>query len=373
MIMGVLLKLIYFDIFYNERWLPQMMHNIGLDIDQVQNDIPVSIYFSQSGFDSKQFLKNAGSSSLFLFLYINGWLILILMQRVCSHVTQLLTIKDRLQRWLMWNQSINLLQSQLTPLMLSSMINLYDVRTHALLFLQMRFNGEEKLSLISIICSFVVMTVIAGSLVAIFIKIRSLSKNYDEETIREFKQKYSPLTADLRDTCSSSLVLYWKAINQVRCLITLTILLTLNSLPAVQMLLLLILSVIQQLMIIKSLPYESTLTNAIVLFNELAVSIYLYLALMLSDYMETQNTQPDTLMKNRLEIAWAITVLICFVIAINFLVFIIKSLIDLSRCLSRRRNGQRKNESKVVAVRPLPVEIDHAEGISASITHVDQS
>ena len=43
-------------------------------------------------------------------------------------------------------------------------------------------------------------------------------------------------------------------------------------------------------MIIKSLPYESTLTNAIVLFNELAVSVYLYLALMLSDYMETQIT-----------------------------------------------------------------------------------
>ncbi len=33
MIMAVLLKLIYFDIFYTERWLPQMMQNIGVDID----------------------------------------------------------------------------------------------------------------------------------------------------------------------------------------------------------------------------------------------------------------------------------------------------------------------------------------------------
>ncbi len=50
--MAVLLKLIYFDIFYAEQWFPQMMKHIGLDIDLVDNDKPVNLYFSQSGYDS---------------------------------------------------------------------------------------------------------------------------------------------------------------------------------------------------------------------------------------------------------------------------------------------------------------------------------
>ena len=32
-IMSVILKLIYFDIFYTERWLPQIMKEVGLNFD----------------------------------------------------------------------------------------------------------------------------------------------------------------------------------------------------------------------------------------------------------------------------------------------------------------------------------------------------
>lgn len=36
-------------------------------------------------------------------------------------------LKNKLEGVMMWNQSLNLLLSQFTPLMMCSMINLYDV------------------------------------------------------------------------------------------------------------------------------------------------------------------------------------------------------------------------------------------------------
>lgn len=52
------------------------MTDIGLNFDDVQNDDAVSIVFSDNGFQSKQFLKNAGSTFFFLILYLAGWIIL---------------------------------------------------------------------------------------------------------------------------------------------------------------------------------------------------------------------------------------------------------------------------------------------------------
>jgi len=56
--------------------MPQFMTDIGLDFDNVQNDEAVSIAFSDSGFESKQFLKNAGSTFFFIILYFAGWVFL---------------------------------------------------------------------------------------------------------------------------------------------------------------------------------------------------------------------------------------------------------------------------------------------------------
>jgi len=45
-IQSVLFKLIYFDIFYTERWFPDMMKSVGLDFDLIENDSPMSLQFS---------------------------------------------------------------------------------------------------------------------------------------------------------------------------------------------------------------------------------------------------------------------------------------------------------------------------------------
>ena len=89
----------------------------------------------------------------------------------------------------MWNQSINLLNSQFSPLMLSSIINLYD----------MRYSGETVTKM-SAYCSIVVIIAAMGALVAIIIRLLILSRNMNEESVKEFNKKYSPLTSDLIET-----------------------------------------------------------------------------------------------------------------------------------------------------------------------------
>ena len=41
-IQSVLIKLIYFDIFYTERWMPELMKSMGLDFDLIENDSPMN-------------------------------------------------------------------------------------------------------------------------------------------------------------------------------------------------------------------------------------------------------------------------------------------------------------------------------------------
>ena len=58
------------------------MESIGLNIDKIDNDEPVNIFFEENGFQSKQFLKNFGSALIFLVFYIFGWVLLGVVQRI---------------------------------------------------------------------------------------------------------------------------------------------------------------------------------------------------------------------------------------------------------------------------------------------------
>jgi hypothetical protein len=121
----------------------------------------------------------------------------------------------------MWNQSLNLLNSQFTPLILSSLINLQD----------MRFKGDN-VSIISAYFSIFVLISIIGSVIAIILRLIKLSRNLNEETLKKFNKKYSPLISDLRETSLSKVVIFWKAMNLIRHLVTLIILTTLSLYPA---------------------------------------------------------------------------------------------------------------------------------------------
>ena len=59
--------------------------------------------------------------------------------------------------------------------------------------------------------------------------------------------------------------------------------------------------------------------NIISFYNEVAVSLYLYSAFPLSDYLDTQFYDDETLMANlRLNFAWIVTGILILTIFINF-------------------------------------------------------
>jgi hypothetical protein len=75
-----MLKYIFFDILYPELWLSDLMSYIGFDFKQVSNDTAINLQFSANGgYDSKQFLKNSGSSIIYITFYLLNWLILLLL------------------------------------------------------------------------------------------------------------------------------------------------------------------------------------------------------------------------------------------------------------------------------------------------------
>lgn len=133
----------------------------------------------------------------------------------------------------MWDQSIGLLNSQFTPLMLSSIVNLYD----------MRYNGIKVVA-ISAYFSIIVIIATMASVVALLIRLWKLASNLNQESIQEFNLKFSETRSDLRETSTNRLVLFWKALNLFRWLLTLIILTTLNSYPVLQIQLFLIFSVV---------------------------------------------------------------------------------------------------------------------------------
>jgi hypothetical protein len=77
-IQAVMVKYIYFDIFYTEFWIDIFMERIGIPFDTLDNDYALNWQFSDNGYESKLFLKNAGSSIFILIIYLSSLVILII-------------------------------------------------------------------------------------------------------------------------------------------------------------------------------------------------------------------------------------------------------------------------------------------------------
>ena len=139
---------------------------------------------------------------------------------------------------------------------------------------------------------------------------------------------------------------------------TFIVLTTLNSFPTLQMQLLLIFSLIQQCLLLTSQPYETTLLNLLSFFNEISVSIYLYLTLLLSDYLESQLISTDDgtqLLTVRTHVAWILTLLLSSVILINCLYVLVMKLLDVGRFIRERINSKETemSHSQIVKMKPI--------------------
>jgi hypothetical protein len=76
-----MIKLIYLDILFPEFWLSDAIYFIfGIDLEEnLKDDEPLNLQFDEFGFQSKQFLKNSGSSLIFIIFYLMGWCLLIIL------------------------------------------------------------------------------------------------------------------------------------------------------------------------------------------------------------------------------------------------------------------------------------------------------
>jgi hypothetical protein len=52
-IQTVMIKYIYFDIFYTELWIDKLMESIGIPFGLLENDYTLNLEFSENGYDSK--------------------------------------------------------------------------------------------------------------------------------------------------------------------------------------------------------------------------------------------------------------------------------------------------------------------------------
>ena len=95
-ILGFLMKYIFFDILYTELWNAQFMSGIGIDFDKVKNDTAINVQFSDNGFDSKQFMKNSGSSFFFLTTYIFSWIVLLFLTLLSRRFSRINSLKEKL-------------------------------------------------------------------------------------------------------------------------------------------------------------------------------------------------------------------------------------------------------------------------------------
>jgi hypothetical protein len=77
---------------------------MGMYTDEVKNDKALSIEFENNGYQSKQFIKNAGSSLIFIMVYLMGWLILFIITIISKYTRKTWKIYQRkLKTILMWN------------------------------------------------------------------------------------------------------------------------------------------------------------------------------------------------------------------------------------------------------------------------------
>jgi hypothetical protein len=87
--------------------------------------------------------------------------------------------------------------------------------------------------------------------------------------------------------------------------------------------------------------------NILSFYNEASVSIYLYLAFLLSDYLDSQFPEEDgqaTVASLRLLIAWILTSLLMFTILINFIYAVYRVSGSAIRYIKRKVTCKRKTK-----------------------------
>lgn len=108
---------------------------------------------------------------------------------------------------------------------------------------------------------------------------------------------------------------YWLILIQVRWLITIAILVFSRDYNFIQLMSLLFISGTFQVLIILGKPMHSSLENGMALFNEVMVSVYIYMLFILTDFFAETNLYRE-------HCGWALILIMLSTISVNFFKFI---------------------------------------------------
>ena len=117
----------------------------------------------------------------------------------------MMNLRLRLRNLLIWDQSINFLLNQFSPLIICSLINLTE----------MRFEMKEKASMFSSALVITVLIMVTIALIALFRTTYSHTKIMDSENIDSLKKQFPKLYEGLKFK-KEKLIIVWKPLNLIR-------------------------------------------------------------------------------------------------------------------------------------------------------------
>jgi hypothetical protein len=222
----------------------------------------------------------------------------------------------------MWDYSLVFAFSQCSPLFIASLINL-----HAIKF-------DTNQNLIASVLSLSIIFATGLTLVIILLGLRQDS------------EKLPSLNEGMRESGK-----YWRWYELLRQCLTMVILVEGRDLGSFQILALLVSSLFAQALTLHFKPYEDPWQNAFSFFNEYAVSVFLYLMLLLSDLNRLEEEEEGTRgLQVREIVGWALLALMTTVVLVNFakaIFFDIKALkLFFMKKLAKLRASQKKEVKK---------------------------
>jgi hypothetical protein len=169
------------------------------------------------------------------------------------------------------------------------------------------------------------LAILFASVVSIFSMFYHLKQARKNENLRseDFLSRLGALTEGQRMISLPGL--YWRPLVLLRWTVTMLIMTLLRSNFYLQIFALLAISIVFQVLIVGSKPKLSKLENNMLLFNEIMVSVYLYLLLCLTDFMG-ENDYRD-------KIGLALLSLVGFTVLVN----LVKLLLVLDWCYFVRK------------------------------------
>jgi hypothetical protein len=132
----------------------------------------------------------------------------------------------------------------------------------------------------------------------------------------EFQAKFGSMIKDLDTKRRPGVGTYWVVINQVRWIVTISIMIIIRDHNGMQLVALLVISWVFQGLIICGQPWQSTLENKMTLFNEIMVSVYLYILMILTDFFAETNPFRE-------DCGWALVMTLLTTFSVNFIKFLV--------------------------------------------------